>query len=252
MSKQTPCKECVFAVYDGITQTNCKFDLIQRYKNRDINIIEAYDEDKEFYVVDRQCMYQRSRNWPHLKESFDTQKLKIEDEIKIKYQAIVFASDNLEDTRDTVVSLIEQKHKPSHISIIRQVDCKLKPREFVDIVKNCGILWDVRNTIRQDIPNSFMIDFVIDAKHYDYYVVVNAECHIRCDVFSRLNEEINHKFQPISILKPDHNDNGLFVSYMLHKIMQGNQDVGIINKLIEDKMVKEDELKTIGDICPSL
>jgi len=252
MSKQTPCKECPFAIYDGITQTDCKFDLIKRYKDHGINVIEAYDEDKEFYVIDKQCMYARSKNWVHLKEPFDLQTLKLHKEIKIEYQAIVFANDNLEDTKITVASLVNQTHKPSHIAIIRQVDCKIKPRELVDVVKNHGIKWNVRNTIREDIPNSFMIDYIIDAKHYEYYAVFNAGDHVQCDMFSRLNAEIRHNFNPISILKPDSSGSGLFVSYTLHKIMQGNQDVGIIHKVLNDNMVKEENLKTIGDICPSL
>lgn len=148
--------------------------------------------------------------------------------------------------------MINQTHKPSHIAIVRQTDCKLNPREFVDIIKDCGIKWDVRNTIRKDIPNSFTIDFIIDVKHYEYYVVFNAGYSVQYDIFRRLNTKIRHSFQPISILKPDKNGNGLFVSHMLHKIMQGNQDVGIINKIVEANMVKEDELKTIGDICQLL
>ena len=58
----TPCQLCIFAIYDGITQIGCKHGLIDDYKKLGITIIEAYNEEKEFYLVkDKVCMYYRSR-----------------------------------------------------------------------------------------------------------------------------------------------------------------------------------------------
>lgn len=57
---QTSCKECVFAIYDGNTQTGCKDDRISKFKE---DVIEAYDEEKEFYVINRTCTLYRTKNW---------------------------------------------------------------------------------------------------------------------------------------------------------------------------------------------
>lgn len=50
---ETSCKDCVFAIYDGKTQTSCYADRISKFAN----VTEAYDEDKEFYVINHVCNY---------------------------------------------------------------------------------------------------------------------------------------------------------------------------------------------------
>jgi hypothetical protein len=51
---KTSCKHCTFAIYEGQTQTSCKADRIESFR-RHGNLIEAYDEEKEFYVISRLC-----------------------------------------------------------------------------------------------------------------------------------------------------------------------------------------------------
>jgi hypothetical protein len=58
----TSCKECVFAVYKGNTQVECSADRLSILKKNN-HIIEAYDEDREFYVVDCFCNYFRPPKW---------------------------------------------------------------------------------------------------------------------------------------------------------------------------------------------
>lgn len=53
--KDTSCKLCHFAKYEGITQTGCMLGRIDKFRNHS-EVIEAYDHDKEFYVIkDRLC-----------------------------------------------------------------------------------------------------------------------------------------------------------------------------------------------------
>lgn len=48
----TPCLDCVFAVYEDKTQTGCAMDMLEKYREKeDIEVIEAYNEDKEFYII---------------------------------------------------------------------------------------------------------------------------------------------------------------------------------------------------------
>lgn len=51
----TSCKGCKFAVYDEKTQTGCRADQIKRFGKE--NIIEAYDNESEFYVIKTICPY---------------------------------------------------------------------------------------------------------------------------------------------------------------------------------------------------
>ena len=76
----TSCKKCVFAIYDNITQTGCHLDYIAKYREKNISILEAYDEQKEFYVIgDKKCPGYREDSW------FKDNNLTIEEKIdKIK------------------------------------------------------------------------------------------------------------------------------------------------------------------------
>ena len=47
----TPCKDCVFALYNDITQVGCKTKTLDIFKQRGVTILEVYDEEKEFYVI---------------------------------------------------------------------------------------------------------------------------------------------------------------------------------------------------------
>ena len=51
---KTSCKECVFAVYEGDTQTGCEFNRLDKLPH-----FEAYDDQKEFYVVKGLCNHIR-------------------------------------------------------------------------------------------------------------------------------------------------------------------------------------------------
>lgn len=60
----TPCKNCVFAKYEENTQTGCELDYIEKYKNLESEILEVYDNDKEFYVInDKKCLGYREPKW---------------------------------------------------------------------------------------------------------------------------------------------------------------------------------------------
>ena len=63
-SIHTSCKDCVFAIYEDQTQTGCSMSMIEKYKAKNCEIIEAYDDDKEFYIINkRKCINHRKESW---------------------------------------------------------------------------------------------------------------------------------------------------------------------------------------------
>ena len=59
---QTACKNCVFAVYDHKTQIGCQLGRVEKYIERD-EVIEAFDDDAEFYVIQGICNTVREMEW---------------------------------------------------------------------------------------------------------------------------------------------------------------------------------------------
>lgn len=60
----TSCKQCVCADYKGKTQVGCLLDYIELYQQNNIEILEAYDEEKEFYIINnKKCVGYRENGW---------------------------------------------------------------------------------------------------------------------------------------------------------------------------------------------
>jgi len=63
-SIHTACKNCIFAEYNDMTQVGCHLHYIEKYKQKGIQILEAYDEEKEFYIVNnKKCLGYRENSW---------------------------------------------------------------------------------------------------------------------------------------------------------------------------------------------
>ena len=256
----TPCKECIFAIYKDITQTSCRLNKIDLFHKHGIHVIEAYDEEKEFYVIrNKRCMWFRNHRWIHAKNNKSTQLNYLNKEIEIQYQAIIFANNVLPNTTSTLLSLLEQDIPPKHITIIRKPDSPILPSTFVDLLEinrdkiPGGYIWRVENIVDVNAPEGSMIDYVIDVKPYHYYSVFRAGFKVPHDTFSTLNKLIIEDLKSITILLPNSTDNGLIVSYPLHKILQGHHDCGIEHKLYNNDVVKVDksQIQSITEICPN-
>lgn len=79
-----PCKNCLYAIYQGATQIGCEFGRIEPLKAQD-RLIEAYDEDKEFYVVKEGC--NAYNEWKYIKPSEARQY------IKLPYELVISSND---------------------------------------------------------------------------------------------------------------------------------------------------------------
>jgi|TARA_A100001518_G_C1219078_1_gene62599 hypothetical protein len=88
---QTSCKGCAFAIYEGNTQTGCKFGRTEKFLERG-ELFEAYDEEKEFFVVKRLCNLAR----PTEHSTEDSEVAKARDSIKPS----IFISVELDDATE--------------------------------------------------------------------------------------------------------------------------------------------------------
>ena len=60
----TTCKSCVFALFDKNSQIGCAANYLDRYRNKNEQILEAFDDDKEFYIINnKKCLGFRQNSW---------------------------------------------------------------------------------------------------------------------------------------------------------------------------------------------
>lgn len=92
---KTNCKNCAFAVYEEDTQIDCAFGRIDKFED---SVIAAYDNDKEFYVIDRLCTYFRDKKW-----GYDVNdKNKVQEEAATSF-TIIFNCNEIDDTYFEVI-----------------------------------------------------------------------------------------------------------------------------------------------------
>jgi hypothetical protein len=92
------CKDCVFAQYTPTSpprQFGCAIGRLQKYREQGTTIVEAYDEECEFDIVNgRNCPAFRSRNGDWAKKIRpEDRPAQVREELRVRLDAIVVLSD---------------------------------------------------------------------------------------------------------------------------------------------------------------
>ena len=232
----TICKNCIFAKYDGITQVDCKLDKIQTYKKHGINVKEAYDEDKEFFVLEnKRCMFERSKNWKHYKEDTAKQLDIINKEIFPYGVIIINTCDNLSKISDTLNSVYSQELLPKYIGIINLYGVKHYIDELIDIFKSHDVPWKLENITNPQIPDYRLVDLIIDFKSIPYYSIFYSGFKIPTNTFSTIRDKIVNENLTFGALLANSNKQGWTIPYTIYKMYGGNKQEPLLNKLKADK-----------------
>ena len=240
--KHTPCKLCIFAEYNDITQIGCKLNMLATFRNHDYaTVIEAYDDEKEFYIINGfKCLYWRHDNWEHYDKPLDVQRKQVSKEIAIKFHAIVFANNSLDDIRHTLNSLLEQKLPPTHITLVRYANSALLPSQLYQIFmaekwKSSNIVWRIENIVIFDQADNTIIDLIVPFVKATVYSVFYAGFKVPEEMFENLNFQINEQLLYFAMLLPNKFNNGLTVVQQIHERYQGNKDESLKIKLEKDE-----------------
>lgn len=151
----TPCKHCVFAIYNGQTQTDCHLDYISKYKDKRVEILEAYDNDKEFYVINnKKCIGYRENSWfekrnlAHLTIEEKIQRFK---EFNFLHYLLVINLKTFHDEKicyDLLENIKNLDIKPRKIIVIRyQNDNKQYPYEKIQSAIDNDIKWRIQTIL---------------------------------------------------------------------------------------------------------
>jgi hypothetical protein len=60
---ETSCKNCIFAQYEGDTQTGCDANRLEKFLKKENQVVAAYDDTHKFYVIKRLCNLYRLPTW---------------------------------------------------------------------------------------------------------------------------------------------------------------------------------------------
>lgn len=157
----TPCKKCVFAKYEDNTQVGCHLDYIEKYKASNIEIIEAYDDEKEFYIInDKKCIGYREDKWFN---QFNPENDHIETKIKIyngfnrlHYLLVINLKEyNISQLNALFADIAKAKIQPQKIILVRYRDASLSfnYNKIENLIKqhNISYAWRVQTMLDDEI-----------------------------------------------------------------------------------------------------
>lgn len=233
---ETSCKYCLFAEYDGNTQTGCKFDRIEKFEENGAEVIEAYDDEKEFYVIKgRFCNACRNENWIGNKKKKDFKKITAK-EFQVQYDVIINVA--LEDDVDTVQAAIDsvtsQTIKPKNIIVVTEYN--YPQREVVEILaylKEIDIEWHLEQLANKDTDP---IDNAAKDCKSMYFAILNASDALPEDFAVSINNAINYEMIRFCLVTGPHP----FVQTSVYKQVAGNHERNFMSKIQE--WVKDENL----------
>lgn len=240
----TSCRECKFSIFAGNKQTGCRFGLLEQYRDAGVTLLEGVDEnEKEFYLIDRICIYSRTHD---SKATI----LDVLEQSKVNYQAIIFIFDDHtpEDFERTINSITAQSILPKHISAIKSPTHKTLPPKFTKYLERSGIKWRFENALDPNLAHHDYLDMVIDQVSYPYYL--DIECGYELpQVFSeQLHHAVNVDFKTFTYLTSTYMD---IVPTIFHKQLGGNAHERLIAKIKQEQGLVGG-VRPAGDIIPCL
>ena len=248
------CRDCVFAEWEENQQTGCSIDRLDKYKKLECAFdCEDEETDKKFYVIEgRFCMMCRNQ------KCADDNNIEKEDweptareEMKIKYQALVFAGDDKEHIKKTISSLVNQTIPPIYIVLVRKTDCKYGPRELAGTMgSNCGdVSWRVQNLLEPFITDREALDIIVATEPKPYFAVFYAGVEVPSDTFEQINKAIGEDLIQFALISPNENDDGFFMLSNVYRYYNGNKDKNLEEKIEEDECLSN--IIPIHQICPN-
>jgi hypothetical protein len=226
----TSCKDCWFADYIKNTQIGCSIGIINKLWAR-CEVIECYDEEKEFYLLKNKiCPYYRDKNIIKEEPTFE----KIRQSNTIKYEVVIYLNkisrelSDLELLNDITFSINNQTLSPRKvIFIIHNAD--MKPSDLRGLI---GVPYRIE-TITDEMTKEECVDMMVKKMEptTSYYIVLEAKDKINDNqLFSKLDKVVNDEFQRIIIAQ---HQNLHIVNKLFHNLAGGNKGETTIKKFEE-------------------
>lgn len=206
----TPCKDCVFALYENQTQIDCALGYITKYKNKDISVLEAYDDSKEFYIINgKKCIGYRENKWF---KQFDLDNADLTAKVNKYHETnhldyiIIIDLKNLsiEDLDDLLKQIRLCEIQPKKLVMIRYADNELKfPYSSIEkLLKNNSVdyLWRIQTILDTTLTYDQILHNVIslNAKYRFVISISNYNTDIK-HIVEHTNKVVHHDLDQFDI-----------------------------------------------------
>lgn len=206
----TACKKCVFADYKNNSQVGCSIGYLEKYKNINATILEAYDEEKEFYIInDKKCLCYREDSWfkkYDMEHSTLQEKIeKVKETNHLHYLLVI----NLYNFNDSDLTKITQEItnlsvKPQKIIFVRYANNKtFEFKVLSDLLKqsNLKCSWRIQSMIDNSLEYDQILHNIVSMnKGYRFIVSIKNPASDIDNIISFANNKVYEDLEALHVV----------------------------------------------------
>jgi hypothetical protein len=247
---KTECKECVFASWDGNTQSGCNLDRIDRFEDQGLTTLKEED-GKQFFLIDTFCNTCRNDEWADRQKDDVYDVIKREMELKVDLFVLsLFQGDEAEaKIKQTLLSVLEMELKPKKLvivimkkkkdyaKILTAIESIMVDEDGKQIIpfRLVGVFRTTANTLGELVDEGF------SKAENVFYCTFSAGYEIPSNYLKKVDHLVNVEMEKFSMIEPLDQFDGFMVQNALHKILYGNNKMPLSEKvkiLAEEQEVK--------------
>ena len=230
----TSCRKCVFSAKDEKgRQTGCKLGRIEKFRKKGVNVIEAYNEEDEFYGIEAWCNAHRTEEWELAHKGEDLLAV-ARQEAAPNVNFIILVKDSMDNIEKTINSILNQKSKAARIVVVHSGS--EDNVDYIELIHKCNdLLGDNISYKVQNVMPGMTQEEVVDEAFVNlvngYYSVFECGREVPQDLIEVLHTNLYDELKDIGLIKAHDGINGLVVQCVLHKFLYGNNGASMETKL---------------------
>lgn len=227
---RTSCKHCTFALYEDNTQSGCIHDRIAKFKSKGEDLItEAYDLEKNFYVVNKFCnFYRDKRTW----NDGIPDDSKVKEESKITFDILLNCDEIDDEYANWIKNFMDTCMKYGGTKCFFHIYhasnfSKEQKKQILELSigkSNCSInVYFDKEVLEQNI---------LSKSKRSYHIEILKNKRPTLNILEKVNNLINNDLQKLLVVK--NKDTYVYsnLSYKIESINGDNLD-NIRNKIVE-------------------
>jgi hypothetical protein len=193
-TKETSCKNCIFAIYDGKTQIGCEDNRIEKFGDE---VIEVYDDSREFYVIKRLCNLYRPQTWNNGERDIK----KAKEESCLTFDILINCDKINDEFRLLIVDELNNlnyKSSKYKITLFHSYDKSLSEKE--DIINICSKFPDISVSMYFD-KKDYIYTFLSKASRFFHIIVDDTNIIGLGRFINKINDLVNNDLQKMVLCK---------------------------------------------------
>jgi hypothetical protein len=229
---RTKCKDCVLAIYNKNTQTGCLADRINKLEH-----FEAYDDEKEFFVIERLCNYYRDDHEKYMINGVPyIEKIKLESQIS--FDLIINCDKIDEDYKNKIISFYtstasKYNENKLRVYLLSHSINKHEKHQIFDMRKYIG------NPSISFVLDSRLIHDKIMSTRNSYHIIISKNNFPSIDFIYDANSIVNEEMKKAIVIE---GGKVKAISNLAYKIESSKNNIMDYDKIVHNIIISSKDM----------